>query len=72
MILNIPEKYRDKLEVIEPTDSRSDEQVLASLSEYKAVTSEKNVWAYWHSGLNNMPKWNQRNVIDWVRILGPK
>lgn len=72
MILNIPEEYRDKLEVIEPTDCRTDEQIFASLSEYKPITSEKNVWAYWHSGLSNMPKWNQRNVIDWVRILGPE
>ncbi|OJJ42649.1 hypothetical protein ASPZODRAFT_137036 [Penicilliopsis zonata CBS 506.65] len=72
MIPNIPEEYRDKLEFIEPTDRRTDEQVLASLSEHKPVTSEKNVWAYWHSGLTNMPKWNQRNVIDWVRILGPE
>ncbi|KAJ5580034.1 uncharacterized protein N7459_006019 [Penicillium hispanicum] len=72
MILNIPEEYRDKLELIEPTDSPGDEQILASLSEYKPVTSEKNVWAYWDSGLSNMPKWNQRNVIDWVRILGPE
>jgi hypothetical protein len=72
MILNIPQEYRDKLEIIEPTDLRSDEEILSSISEYKAVTSEKNVWAYWHSGLSNMPKWNQRNVIDWVRILGPE
>ncbi|KAJ5669441.1 hypothetical protein N7462_010511 [Penicillium macrosclerotiorum] len=72
MILTIPDEYRDKVELIETTDSRTDEEIISSLLEYKPVTSEKNVWAYWHSGLSNMPKWNQRNVIDWVRILGPE
>lgn len=72
MNLTIPEKYCDKLELIEPTDSRTDDEILASISEYKPVAGEKNVWAYWHAGVNKMPKWNKRNVADWVRLLGPE
>ncbi|KAJ5689351.1 hypothetical protein N7462_003743 [Penicillium macrosclerotiorum] len=71
MDLTIPENYRDKLEHIETKDCREDAEILAALQEHRPVTSEKNVWAYWHAGLQNMPKWCQRNVIDWVRILGP-
>ncbi|KAJ5273077.1 hypothetical protein N7478_008202 [Penicillium angulare] len=72
MHLTIPEKYRDSLELIEPTDLRTDEEILATFSEYKPVTGEKNVWAYWHAGVQNMPNWNKRNVADWVRLLGPE
>lgn len=68
----IPEAYRDKLEPVQMTDTRTDEEILASVAEYKPVQSEKNVWAYWHSGLENMPMWNKKNVVNWVRILGPE
>lgn len=54
-------------------DSRSDEEILEDLSRHHAVTSsEKNIWAFWHSGLSNMKPWTQRNVIGWVRKLGPE
>lgn len=53
-------------------DTRSDESLLASLQTYRAPTdSEKNVWAYWHTGFDSMPPWTKRNVLDWVRVLGP-
>jgi hypothetical protein len=67
---SIPEEYQDLLEVVPVTDQRSDEEILASLTQYAPVTSEKNIWAFWHSGVSNMPGWCQRNVIDWVRICG--
>jgi Capsular polysaccharide synthesis protein len=72
MNFSIPEEYRDKLQPIEVTDHRSDAEIFASFLEHRPVTSEKNVWAYWHSGISSMPKWCQKNAIDWVRILGPK
>ena len=50
-------------------DNRSDEEIVSSLQEYRPVTSEKNVWAFWHSGFANSPRWVQRTVINWVRRL---
>ncbi|KMP06313.1 hypothetical protein CIHG_01665 [Coccidioides immitis H538.4] len=39
---------------------------------FKPVSSsERNVWAFWNRGLANCPQWCQRNVIIWVRRLGP-
>ncbi|KAK3682875.1 hypothetical protein B0T22DRAFT_445042 [Podospora appendiculata] len=54
-------------------DHRSDDEILASLQQYTPVdpTSEKNVWAFWDKGLAKCPAWNQRNIISWVRRLGP-
>ncbi|KAH8802504.1 putative capsule polysaccharide biosynthesis protein [Xylogone sp. PMI_703] len=59
------------LQWIPSQDSRSDEEIIAALQEYKPVTGEKNVWAFWDKGFTRMPLWNQRNVISWVRRLGP-
>jgi hypothetical protein len=67
----IPPQYRDRLERVEPHDQRSDEEILQCLAQHAPVTSEKNVWAFWHSGLSNMPAWCRRNVVDWVRICSP-
>lgn len=66
----IPAEHEDQLEVLKLEDQRTDEEILQSLSQYAPVTSEKNIWAFWHSGVSNMPKWCQRNVIDWIRICG--
>ncbi|MCJ1358953.1 MAG: hypothetical protein MMC33_008953 [Icmadophila ericetorum] len=52
------------------TPDLSDVDILAQLQEYRPVTSERNVWAFWDKGLANSPAWNQRNVIGWVRRLG--
>lgn len=60
-----------ELRAIPPKDLRSDDEIIASLREYKPITSEKNVWAFWDKGVSCMPAWNQRNVISWVRRLGP-
>lgn len=72
MDISIPKEYQDKLKPVEPADSRTDAEILESFQQYQPVTSEKNIWAYWHAGVNHMPKWCQKNVIDWVRILGPE
>ena len=52
--------------------SLTDEQIIAQLQAYQPPTeSEKNVWAFWDSGLSNCPAWCQRNVVSWVRRLSP-
>ena len=53
-------------------DNRSDKEIVHALSEPRAVTSQKNVWAFWDTGFQAMRKWNQRNVINWIRMLGPE
>ncbi|KAK4099534.1 capsule polysaccharide biosynthesis protein [Parathielavia hyrcaniae] len=68
----IPQSYADKLEEIEVHDRRTDEDILASLNQFVLVTSEKNIWSFWHDGVLNMPTWCQRNAVDWVRICGPE
>ncbi|PNY22481.1 Uncharacterized protein TCAP_07126 [Tolypocladium capitatum] len=54
----------------EKLDLRSDEEIAAWLQTRHPVTSEKNIWAFWHSGYANMPQWVQRNIINWVHRLG--
>ncbi|RYP18527.1 hypothetical protein DL765_003902 [Monosporascus sp. GIB2] len=56
----------------EKLDLRSDEEIAEWLQRRHPVTSDKNVWAFWHSGFKNMPPWVQRNIINWVRRLGPE
>jgi hypothetical protein len=67
----IPSEFGSELVATEPKDARSSEEILKSLKEFRPVTSEKNIWAFWHSGVDGMPAWCQRNVADWVRIQGP-
>src|ERR1700753_2030640 len=68
----IPNEFQSSLSYIDPQDNRSDEEILSALSEHTPVgQSEKNVWAFWHSGIQAMPDWCQTNVINWVRLLGP-
>lgn len=52
-------------------DKRTNYEVMNALQAHSPVTSQKNVWAIWDGGLDQMPAWCQRNVIDWVRRLGP-
>lgn len=66
----IPPKYAAQLEPAAAADGRSDDEILQSLTRHVPVTSEKNIWAYWHAGVLAMPAWCRRNVIDWVRICG--
>ncbi|KAL2795766.1 hypothetical protein BJX66DRAFT_350402 [Aspergillus keveii] len=67
----IPAEFRSQLEPASPLDTRTDDEILTSLLEYRPVTSEKNIWAFWHAGIAAMPKWCQRNIINWHRICGP-
>ena len=68
---HIPEEFLSDLETVQLEDLRSDAEILASLREYRPVTSERNIWAYWHGGVDGLPPWCLRNVLDWVRICGP-
>ncbi|KAJ7261369.1 capsule polysaccharide biosynthesis protein [Mycena haematopus] len=70
--LSIPAEYQDQLEVVDVLDTRTDEEILDAITQHVPVTSEKNIWAFWHSGARNMAGWCKRNVIDWVRICGPE
>jgi hypothetical protein len=60
----IPEKYKARLEEVQvkDKDTRSDEEIIAMLKTHVPVTSEKNIWGYWHSGIDGMPDWCRRNV----------
>ncbi|KAJ7887512.1 hypothetical protein B0H14DRAFT_1235306 [Mycena olivaceomarginata] len=71
-LLSIPSEYQDQLELVDVLDTRTDEEILDAISQYVPVTSEKNIWAFWHSGVRNMSGWTQRNIADWVRICGPE
>jgi hypothetical protein len=67
----IPEEFEPALRRVQPRDTRRDPDPIASLSEFQPVTSEKNIWCFWHSGLHGLPAWCRRNVLDWMRINGP-
>ena len=67
----VQDEFCSELRHAEILDERSDEEILDSLSKPVPVTSEKNVWAYWHSGVESMPCWNKRNVVNWIRLCGP-
>ncbi|CAJ2505363.1 Uu.00g127570.m01.CDS01 [Anthostomella pinea] len=60
-----------KLIAPEKLDLRTDEEIATWLQLRHPVSSEKNVWAFWHSGYTQMTPWVQRNIINWVRRLGP-
>ena len=60
------------LTAITNPDTRLDAEVISLLKCHIPVQSEKNVWAYWNSGWDNMRPWCQRNVLNWVRLLGPE
>jgi hypothetical protein len=67
----IPEAYKLQLRYVEAKDTRTDAEILTSLGNHAPISSEKNIWTYWHSGVRSMPSWCQRNVINWVRLHGP-
>ena len=68
--MDIPDKFRSQLRYVEAKDERSDAEILESLTQNVPITSEKNIWTYWHSGVRNMPSWCQRNIFNWVRLHG--
>lgn len=64
----IPDEFQHELRPVELQDTRSDQEILQCLSQHAPVVSEKNIWAFWHSGIASMPAWCQRNVIGWTRL----
>ncbi|KAI1746979.1 capsular polysaccharide synthesis protein-domain-containing protein [Xylaria castorea] len=73
MAIQVPLEYQDKLEPRKKNDDkRTDDEILRLISDYQPITSEKNIWTFWDSGINGMPAWCRRNVISWVRICGPE
>ncbi|KAG4443372.1 hypothetical protein IFR05_001161 [Cadophora sp. M221] len=69
----IPKEFRSDVRYVESKDTRSDEDILDSLTEHIPIepSSEKNVWTFWHSGVHSMPSWCQRNIFNWIRLCGP-
>ncbi|KAK6337364.1 hypothetical protein TWF730_002766 [Orbilia blumenaviensis] len=68
---SVPSELSSQLQHVQSLDSRTDDEIISSLSTLSPVTSEKNIWAYWHSGLSSIPPWCQRNIINWSRLCGP-
>lgn len=66
----IPEGYRSQLRYVASKDKNTDAEILNALTKHVPITSEKNIWTYWHSGVTSMPSWCQRNVINWARLHG--
>ncbi|KAK1977030.1 capsule polysaccharide biosynthesis protein [Colletotrichum cereale] len=62
-------KYRNLLETYD-VDGRTSDEILQQIGQHVPVTSKKNIWAFWDSGLVNTPLWARRNLVDWVRICG--
>lgn len=50
-------------------DMRPDSEIDRDLLNPKAISGEKNVWFFWHSGFSNMHGYTQRNVRAWHRKL---
>ncbi|KAK5125962.1 hypothetical protein LTR85_011317 [Meristemomyces frigidus] len=67
----IPAEFQDRLRYRPSRDMLTDAEILETLTKHAPVTSEKNIWAFWHSGVTSMPGWCQRNVSNWIRLCGP-
>jgi hypothetical protein len=52
-------------------DARSDEEIVAALVQHQPIRSEKNVWTFWDTGFLEVRPYVKRNIIGWVRRLGP-
>ena len=52
-------------------DARSDEEIISTLLQHQPITSEKNAWTFWDTGFWEMRPYVRRNIIGWVRRLGP-
>ncbi|KAI3316745.1 glycosyltransferase family 32 protein [Xylariaceae sp. AK1471] len=72
MNVQIPLQYQKELKPIEYGYEATDDEIFHSLLDYKPVTSEKNIWTFWDTGIHGMPAWCQRNVVSWVRMCGPE
>jgi hypothetical protein len=68
----IPSEFASKLRCVPAKDSRTDADIITALNKHVPVSSEKNIWTYWHAGVDAMPSWNKRIICDWVRLHGPE
>ncbi|TVY83657.1 putative glycosyl transferase FCK3 [Lachnellula suecica] len=68
---SIPSEFKDAVRYVDAKDQRTDAEILASLTQHAPITTEKNIWTFWDSGLKSMPSWCQRNIVNWVRLCGP-
>lgn len=48
-------------------DLRTDDEIDKDLLAPKPITSEKNIWLFWHTGYSRMHAYTQRNVRAWHR-----
>lgn len=48
-------------------DLRPDSEIDHDLLHPSPITSEKNIWFFWHSGFSNMHPYTQRNIRAWHR-----
>ncbi|KZV98566.1 hypothetical protein EXIGLDRAFT_727644 [Exidia glandulosa HHB12029] len=55
-----------------PFDARSDDEIFSYVLSHRPVTHQKNVWAFWDKGWENVQGWKKQNVVGWVRRLGPE
>ena len=69
----VPEEFTNEVRYVEPKDPRTDEELLEVLNKHVPISgdSEKNIWTFWHSGVQAMPAWCQRNICNWIRLCGP-
>ncbi|KAF7917255.1 uncharacterized protein EAE97_012048 [Botrytis byssoidea] len=51
----------------ESLDLRPDSEIDYDILHPKPISSEKNIWFFWHSGFSNMHHYTQRNVRAWHR-----
>ena len=71
-IFTIPVEFASENRPVEPQGKRSDNEIIHALNQHIPITSERNLWGYWHSGIDSIPKWSRRNAIGWVCLLGPE
>ncbi|KZV83128.1 hypothetical protein EXIGLDRAFT_684191 [Exidia glandulosa HHB12029] len=50
-------------------DTRTEEEIVEYIKSHRPVTHQKNVWAFWDKGWDEMKPWTRRNIVDWVRRL---
>ncbi|KAF2032211.1 hypothetical protein EK21DRAFT_61490 [Setomelanomma holmii] len=66
----VPERYALELRYVEPKDTQTDEDIIESRTKHVPVTSEENIWTYWHAGILALPNWCKHNIISWIRLYG--
>lgn len=67
----IPAEFENESHYNDALDQRADQELTEMLQNPPPVTTEKNVWKYWHLSFDNMPSWSQRNVLNWMKLNGP-